>query len=67
MLILTILEVLKFDFSKFESQIYQNSKFRLSKIATNDIFGPFEFTKIGFHVKSEWQPVKLSNFNKVKP
>ena len=28
------------------------SKFRTSKIAKNDIFGPFEFAKIGFHVKS---------------
>ena len=27
----------------------------VSKIAKNDIFRPFEFTKIGFQVKSEWQ------------
>ena len=31
------------------------SKFRTLKIAKNDIFGPFEFNKIRFHVKSEWQ------------
>ena len=29
------------------------SKFRTSKIARNDIFGPFEFTKIRFPVTSE--------------
>ena len=32
-----------------------NSKFWVSKIARNDIFGPFEFVKIGFHVKLECQ------------
>ena len=31
------------------------SKFRVSKIVKNDIFGPFELAKIGFHVKSEWR------------
>ena len=31
------------------------SKFRASKFVKNDIFGPFEITKIWFHVKSEWQ------------
>ena len=29
------------------------SKFRVSKFAKNDIFGPLEFVKIWFHVKSE--------------
>ena len=29
--------------------------FRTSKIAKNDIFGPFVFTKIWCHVKSEWR------------
>ena len=59
MLILAILEVLNFDFSKFEqlssSKFTKNSKFKVSEIIQNDIFGPFEFTKIWFHVKSEWQ------------
>ena len=60
MLFQTILEVFNFDFSKFDqlmykSQIYENSKLRMSKIAKNDIYGPFEFDKIWFHVKSEWQ------------
>ena len=31
------------------------SRFRTSKIGKYDIFGPFEFTKIWFHVKSEWR------------
>ena len=31
------------------------SKFRTSKIAKNDNFGPFECTKMWFHEKSEWQ------------
>ena len=31
------------------------SKFRTSKIVNINIFGPFAFTKIWFHVKSEWQ------------
>ena len=55
-----MLEFLNFDFfSKFwaifKSQIYQNSKFRVSEIAKNDIYWLFEFTKIWFHVKSEWR------------
>ena len=31
------------------------SKYRTSNIAKINIFGPFEFTKIWFHVKYEWQ------------
>ena len=55
MLFLSILQVLNFDSSKFEQllnpiftkcQIYQNSKLRVSKIAKNDIFVPFMFTKV---------------------
>ena len=49
----------EFWFCKFEqlssSKFTKNSKFRVSKIARNDIFGPFEFTKIGIHVKSQWR------------
>ena len=56
---LAILEVLNFDFSKFEQlsspKFTKNSKFRVPKIAKNDIFGPFESTKIRFHIKLEWQ------------
>ena len=56
---LAILEVLNFDFSKFEQlsspKFTKNSKFRVSKIAKNDIFEPFEYAKIWFHVKSELQ------------
>ena len=56
---LAILGVLNFDFSKFEQlssiKICQNSKFRVYKIAKNDIFGPFEFTKVWFHVISKRQ------------
>ena len=48
-----------FIFSKLEqlssSKFTKNSKFRVYKIDKNDTFGPFEFTKIGFHIKSEWQ------------
>ena len=33
-------------------QIYPISEFRVFKIGKNDIFGPFQFTKIWFHVKS---------------
>ena len=33
----------------------RKSKLRISKIATNDIFWPFEFA--WFHVKSEWQKI----------
>ena len=44
------LEVLKFDFSKFEqflsSKFTKYSKFRVSNNSKNDIFGPFEFTNI---------------------
>ena len=47
MLILTMLEILKISSPEFT----KNSKFTVSKIAKNDIFGPFEFTKIGFHIK----------------
>ena len=42
-------------------------KFRTSKIAKNDILGPFECTKISFHVKSErglnYQISTKSSFN----
>ena len=31
------------------------SKFRTSKIVKINIFGPFELTKLWFHVKSEWR------------
>ena len=66
MLILTISEVLDFDFSKFEQlsspKFTKNSKFRVSKIAKNDIFGPFEFAKIWFRSDG-----KIIKFNKVKP
>jgi len=37
----------------FKSPIYQNSKFRVSKIAKNDIFGLSEFAKIWFHIRGE--------------
>ena len=37
------------------SRAWLKSKLRTSKIVKNDIFGPFEFTKIWFHVKSEWR------------
>ena len=59
MLILTIIEVLNFDFSNFEQLSstkftkIQNSE--SPKIAKNDIFGPFQFAKTGFHLKSEWR------------
>ena len=50
MLFLAILEVLNFDFNKVEQlsspKFTKNSKFRGSKIAKNDIYGPFEFTQI---------------------
>ena len=59
---LAILEVLNFDFSQFQQlsspKFTKNSKFRVSKIVKNDIlksFEPFEFAKIWFHVKTEWQ------------
>ena len=47
---LAILEVLNFDFSKFEQlsspKFTKNLKFSVSKIAINDIFGLSEFAKI---------------------
>ena len=56
---LAILEVLDFDFSKFEQltspKFTKNSKFRVSKIVINDIFGLFDFAQIWFQVKSEWR------------
>ena len=58
MLLLPILEVLNFDISKFEqlsSPKFTKIQSSVSKIAKNYIFGLFEFTKIGFHVKSEWR------------
>ena len=59
---LAILETLNFEFWFWDlkvAQIYKKSKFRTSKIAKNDIFGPFEFVKIGFHVKSKlWENEK---------
>ena len=55
---LAILEVLNFDSSKFQQvssfKFTKNSKFRVSKIAKNDIFGPFEFPDVGFYIKIEW-------------
>ena len=52
MLILAILEVLNFDYSKFEqlssTKFTKNSKFRVSKIAKDDIFGLFEFAIFDF-------------------
>ena len=49
---LAISEVLNFDFGRFEQlsrlKNNKNSKFRVSKIAKNDIFGPFDFAKIAF-------------------
>ena len=57
MLFLPILKGLNFDFSNFEqfssSKFTKNSKFRVSKIAKNDISGPFDVAK-RFYVKSEW-------------
>ena len=40
--------------SNFKVPNYPNSKFSISKIAINDIFGLFEFAKMWFHAKSEW-------------
>ena len=48
---LAILDVLNFDFCKFEQLASPN----FTKNAKNDIFGLFEFAKIWFNVKSEWQ------------
>ena len=39
------------------------SKFRTSKIAKNDIFGPFEFAKTVIHVKMEWRKYDLISTN----
>ena len=54
---LPILETLNFDFlvnlALGSCSNSLKSKFRTFKIAKNDIFGPFEFAKIVFHVKSE--------------
>ena len=47
-LILTILKVLNFDFSKFVQLSSTKPKFKVSQIAKNDIFGPFEFAKLYF-------------------
>ena len=58
MLIFTIVEVLNFDFSKFEQLLspkVNKIQSSVSKITKNDIFGRFEFAKIWFHVKSEWR------------
>ena len=43
------------NWATFKSKMYQNSKFWVSKITKNDIFGPLELAKIWFHVKSEWR------------
>ena len=56
---LAILKVLNFDFTQFE----QLSSPKFTKIQSSEspklpkmtFFGPFEFTKIWFHVKSEWR------------
>ena len=59
MLFLAILEVLNFDFSKFEQ--ISNTKFtkiqslEFLQLPKKDIFGLFEIAKIWFHVKSEWR------------
>ena len=53
---LAILETLNFDFSKFEqlsSPQFTKIQSSESKIAKNDIFGPFEFAKTWFHIKLE--------------
>ena len=54
-----------FNFGKWDlkvAQIYLEIKLQNLKMAKNDIFGPFEFAIIWFHVT-----VRLPNFNKVKP
>ena len=53
MLFLAILEVLNFDFSKFEqlsSPKFTQIQSSVSNIAKNDIFGLLEFAKIWFYV-----------------
>ena len=60
---LAIWEVLNFDFSKFEqlsSPKFTKIQSSESKIAKNDIFGPFWFTKIWFHII--WSGGKMINF-----
>ena len=56
---LAILDTLNFEFLVnlgLEScSNLQKSKFRTPKIVKNDILGPFDYIKILFHVKSEWQ------------
>ena len=59
---LPILEVLNFDLwymylSNFQGPNLQNFKVQSVQNCQNDIFGPFEFSKIGFHLESdsEWQ------------
>ena len=55
---LAILVTLNFEFWLIwdlkAAQIHQKSKFRTSKIAKSDSYGPFKFATIWFHVKSEW-------------
>ena len=41
--------------SNFQVPNLPKFEFRVSKIAKNDIFGPFEFAKTVFYVKLEWQ------------
>ena len=58
MLLLVILETLNFEFlENFGLESCSNlSKTKLwTSNAKNDIFGPFEFTKIWFHVKEQWR------------
>ena len=53
---LEILETLGFEFCvnlELKSCSKLKSKFRTSKIVKINIFGPFELTKIRFHVKLE--------------
>ena len=40
-----------------DSEVWNLLKIKIqkSKIAKNDIFEPFEYAKISFHVKSEWR------------
>ena len=58
---LAILETLNFELWYFGTWKLlkltknQNAEPPESKIAKSDISGQFEFTKIGFHVKSEWR------------
>ena len=56
---LALLEVLNFNFSKFEpflkSQIYQNSRLSVSKIVKMAIFGTIQFLPKLISRKIEWQ------------